>query len=72
MLSPSLYNFFHLEKIIDFFKDKEYIKCISFMNITNRPPYVDIQLLPEKIFYSQIEKYKKKHGENSIPPMPTY
>ena len=29
------------------------------MNITNRPPYVDIQLLPEKIFYSQIEKYKK-------------
>ena len=55
----SLYNFFHLEKILDYFKNKEYIRCISFMNITNRPGYVDIQLLPEKIFYLQIEKYKK-------------
>ena len=55
----SLYNFFHLEKIIDYFKNKEYIKCISFMNVTNRPPYVDIQLLPEEIFNLQIEKYKK-------------
>jgi len=55
----SLYNFFHLEKIFDYFKNKEYIKCLTFMNITNRPPYVDIQLLPEKIFNSQIEKYQK-------------
>ena len=55
----SLYNFFHLEKILDYFKDKEYIKCISFMNVTSRPPYVDCQLLPKKIFNAQIEKYKR-------------
>ena len=53
----SLYNFFHLEKILNYFKDKEYIRTISFMNVTARPPYVDIQLLPKKIFNAQIEKY---------------
>ena len=40
-----------------YFKDKEYIRTISFMNVTARPPYVDIQLLPKKIFNAQIEKY---------------
>ena len=55
----SLYNFFHLEKILDYFKNKEYINCINFMNVTSRPSYVDCQLLPKKIFNAQIDKYKK-------------
>jgi|TARA_B100001964_G_scaffold70952_1_gene80496 sulfatase maturation enzyme AslB (radical SAM superfamily) len=56
----SLYNFFHLDKILNYFKDKEYINWINFGNITTRPSWVDINCLPEKTFNLQMEKWNKK------------
>ena len=55
----SLYNFFHLDKILDYFKDKEYIRTINFNKVATKPVYTNSQLLPEKIFNAQINKYKK-------------
>ena len=55
----SLYNFFHLDKIFDYFKNKKYVSCINFHKVTTNPVYTNPKLLPEEIFNSQIEKYKK-------------
>ena len=58
-VTVSLYNFFHLEKILDYFKNKEYVRCINISQVTTEPLYTNCQLLPKKIFDTQIEKYKE-------------
>jgi MoaA/NifB/PqqE/SkfB family radical SAM enzyme len=62
----SLYNFFHLDKILDYFKDKEYIQWINFENITTHPPWCDITCLPEPIFNSQIKRLEKVFNKKDI------
>ena len=62
----SLYNFFHLDKILDYFKDKEYIRWMNFENITVRPPFADINCLPEPIFNSQIKKLEKVFTKKEV------
>ena len=46
----SLYNFFNLEDIYYYFKDKEYIDNIVFHNWAIMPKYVNCDLLPKDVF----------------------
>ena len=55
----SLYNFFILDQIDDFFKDFKPVWCNTFNNYAVHPHYVRPDLLPEHIFNKQMEKLKK-------------
>lgn len=52
----SLYNFFLLDKIKDYFEDKDYIRTVNFNNYAINPIYISPSLLPEYIFNKQMEK----------------
>ena len=60
----SLYNFFHLDKILNYFKGKEYIQWINFQNITSRPPFADINCLPKNMFEYQIGRLEEVFDKN--------
>ena len=55
----SLYNYFHLEQIYDYFKDKEYISEIVFYNWVIEPKYSCCDLLPEDIFDKRMSELEK-------------
>ena len=46
----SIQNYFHVEDIIDYFMDKDYIRTINFTNISHYPPYIKVQNLPAVIY----------------------
>jgi len=54
----SMFNFFSLEKIVEYFYDKEYVRGINITNISYWPNYIKIQNLPKDIIEFQQQKYK--------------
>jgi hypothetical protein len=58
----SLYNYFNIIDIFDFFSNKEYIKHIELSNILHKPTVCSISALPQNLF----EKQKKKILSQSI------
>ena len=54
----SLYNFFHLEEIYWYFKDREFIDKIVFHNWAIMPKYVSCDILPEDIFNQYQTRYQ--------------
>jgi MoaA/NifB/PqqE/SkfB family radical SAM enzyme len=45
----SIMNYFEIERIIEYFTDKEYVKGIVFWNISAYPAYIRLQNLPKAI-----------------------
>lgn len=45
----SILNYFEIERIIEYFSDKEYVKGIVFWNISQWPSYIRVQNLPKVI-----------------------
>jgi MoaA/NifB/PqqE/SkfB family radical SAM enzyme len=58
----SIYNYFQLPEIIDYFLDKPYVRFISYKNILRYPEASSITSLPEELFYEQKNKIIK-HNE---------
>lgn len=61
-ITLSIYNFFNIIDIIEYFSNKSYVKSIEFANILHKPASCSIQSLPENIFNIQ----KKKIYANKI------
>ena len=62
-VTVSLYNYFLLDKIKDFFKDKEYIGLVEFSTFAAEDEHT-IGLLPEHIYNKQKDKLKKAFGNH--------
>jgi len=54
----SIQNYFHVEDIIDYFMDKDYVRTINFTNISVYPPYIKVQNLPTVIFDRRQDELK--------------
>lgn len=52
----SLHNYFHLERIIEYFMHEEYVKGILFFNVSYHPPYIKVQNLPPEILERRKEE----------------
>lgn len=46
----SIQNYFHLESIIEYFMDKDYVRSINFKNVSVYPAYIKVQNLPTSIY----------------------
>jgi MoaA/NifB/PqqE/SkfB family radical SAM enzyme len=46
----SILNYFHLEAIVDYFVDKEYITGVAFNNVAVSPKYIGAHNLPDAIY----------------------
>jgi len=55
-ITLSIFNYFNLIDIFEYFSDKPYINWISFTNILYGPVGCGIKDLPEELFYSQKDK----------------
>ena len=55
----TVYNFFSLEKIIEYFNDKPYVRYQQCYNIVNWPAWSSIQHIPEELFKNTMSYYKK-------------
>ena len=69
VVTTSIYNFFSLEKIIEYFVDKKYVKFINCQNVVSWPEWASPRTLPADIFEEEIinhmkisSKYKHKTG----------
>lgn len=56
----SLFNFFSLDKITDYFLPKPYIEGITISNIGNYPSYIKAQHLPKYMLFEKQEYYRTK------------
>jgi len=56
----SIFNFFSLDKISDYFLSKPYIHGISMSNIGQYPSYIKAQHLPKYILFQKQEYYRTK------------
>ena len=56
----SIFNFFSLDKIVDYFISKPYVTGVTISNIGTYPTYVKSQNLPGYIIAEQVEYYKTK------------
>jgi hypothetical protein len=55
----TIYNFFSLEKIIEYFNDKPYVVHQQCYNVVNWPDWSSIQYIPKDIFKSTMDNYQK-------------
>ena len=58
-VTVSIYNFFNLEEIIEYFYDKPYVKWIQCHNVVIWPAWSSPQILPIDIFENQMSKHMK-------------
>jgi MoaA/NifB/PqqE/SkfB family radical SAM enzyme len=56
----SIFNFFSLDKIVDYFISKPYVTGVTISNIGTYPTYIKAQNLPSFIVAEQVEYYKTK------------
>lgn len=56
----SLYNFYSLERIQEYFENKPYIHNIAYDNWVRRPLYSTALCLPEDMFNKRLEELKKR------------
>lgn len=59
VVTVSIYNFFSLEEIIEYFTDKEYVNYINCHNVVAWPVWSSPQILPTDIFENQMVKHMK-------------
>jgi Radical SAM superfamily len=52
----SLHNYFHTERIIEYFMHKEYVSGIYFTNVSLYPTYIRVQNLPSLIYERRKEQ----------------
>ena len=55
----TIYNFFSLEKIIEYFNDKPYVVHQQCYNVVNWPDWSSIQYIPKYVFKSTMDNYQK-------------
>lgn len=56
----TIFNFFSIDKIVDYFVSKPYVIGVNISNIATYPTYVKSQNLPGYIIAEQVEYYKTK------------
>lgn len=59
----SIFNFFSLDKIVDYFTDKPYVKGVVITNLSFFPAYIKVQNLPKYLVDEQVDYYKEKFAE---------
>lgn len=76
-ITISLYNFWSIEEIFEYFYDKPYVKWVQCHNIVTYPQWCSIYFLPEEIIEEQLIKYlpmefkysKKSSFKNFFDPI---
>lgn len=56
----SIFNFFSLDKIVDYFANKPYVKGVVITNLSYFPTYIKVQNLPKYLVDHQLNHYKHK------------
>jgi hypothetical protein len=56
----SIFNFFSLDKIVDYFVSKPYVVGVNISNIGTYPTYIKSQNLPKYIIFEKQEYYRTK------------
>jgi len=59
VVTTSIYNFFNLEDIVNYFHDKEYVSFINCHNVVSWPVWCSPRILPPDLFEDQMVKHMK-------------
>ena len=67
IISPtiSLYNFFNLADIVEYFHDKEYVGRIAMKKIVSTPKYCSPMMLPKQIINDTITEFQTKISDKN-------